>query len=220
MAAPRKALRRTFQWPAARRSLLVAVIVGTLLNSINQGDALINGEPVLDWKLLLTYFIPFAVASYGSYAAYGSECPFAAGTLSDLEGLLNARDVLSSSYLRANWRWIRRSAGSPAVCAAALSSRARRSKYSRSDSIGFPPPPECYQGLDGKTLIQVKELSLAGNGERCNVICVKPDVRALPATTKIRVSWIVCFTVGTRQNGGREKTFSPWALRRRTGVPA
>ena len=65
---PRDALRRTFAWPSVRRSLTVAVVVGSILNAINQGDAILAGHPVL-WKLLLTYFVPFAVASYGSYAA-------------------------------------------------------------------------------------------------------------------------------------------------------
>ena len=72
MARAREALRRTFAWRALRRSLLVALIVGTALNLINQGDALAAGAPLVVWKLLLTYFVPFAVASYGSYAALRS----------------------------------------------------------------------------------------------------------------------------------------------------
>jgi hypothetical protein len=69
MAAPKDALRRTFSWPSVRRSTLVALIVGTALNAINQGDALVAGQPLVLWKIALTYFVPFAVASYGSYAA-------------------------------------------------------------------------------------------------------------------------------------------------------
>ena len=72
MAFPSKALRRTFEWPSVRRSLTVAVIVGTILNGINQGDALLGAQPIVVWKFVLTYFVPFAVASYGSYAAYRS----------------------------------------------------------------------------------------------------------------------------------------------------
>ena len=45
-------------------------MIGTVLNAINQGDAIAAGRSVVLWKLLLTYFVPFAVASYGSYAAY------------------------------------------------------------------------------------------------------------------------------------------------------
>jgi hypothetical protein len=50
------------------RSLRVAVVVGTVLNLINQGDALF-GAPHLDWrKLLLTFAMPYAVSTYGAVA--------------------------------------------------------------------------------------------------------------------------------------------------------
>ena len=48
------------------RSLLVAVIVGTILNLINQGDALFGHAAVNWFKLLLTYFVPYAVCTYGA----------------------------------------------------------------------------------------------------------------------------------------------------------
>jgi hypothetical protein len=49
-----------------RRALGVALAVGTILNLINQGDALFAGQP-LDWtKLLLTYLVPYCVATYGA----------------------------------------------------------------------------------------------------------------------------------------------------------
>lgn len=49
---------------------MVAFVVGTALNLINQGPEMLSGEwPVL-WKLGLTYVVPFLVASYGSYAAF------------------------------------------------------------------------------------------------------------------------------------------------------
>lgn len=70
MAFPSEALRRTFQWAAVKRSITVAVIIGTILNGINQGDAWFGSQPLVVWKILLTYLIPFAVASYGSYSAY------------------------------------------------------------------------------------------------------------------------------------------------------
>ena len=51
-----------------RRSLAAAVVVGTILNLINQGDALFAGRR-LDWvKLLLTYIVPYCVATYGAVA--------------------------------------------------------------------------------------------------------------------------------------------------------
>ena len=49
-----------------RRSLAVAALVGTLLNLINQGDALLAGAP-LDWlKIALTFAVPYCVATYGA----------------------------------------------------------------------------------------------------------------------------------------------------------
>jgi len=72
MHSHREALRRTFQQRSVRRSLTVATVVGTALNLINQGDAVLHGHLPILWKLALTYFVPFAVASYGSYAALRS----------------------------------------------------------------------------------------------------------------------------------------------------
>jgi hypothetical protein len=49
-----------------RRSFLVALIVGTILNLINQGDALVTGVPIDMVKLLLTYLVPYCVSTYGA----------------------------------------------------------------------------------------------------------------------------------------------------------
>lgn len=67
--SPKEALLHTFSSAPLRRSVAVAIIVGTVLNAINQGPELIAGHPLIIWKLLLTYFVPFAVASYGCYSA-------------------------------------------------------------------------------------------------------------------------------------------------------
>jgi hypothetical protein len=40
-----------------------------VLNGINQGPGILTGR-LGWWKLILTYFVPFAVASNGSYAAF------------------------------------------------------------------------------------------------------------------------------------------------------
>ncbi len=71
MAALRQVLRR----PILTRSLWVAVVVGTMLNLINQGDRLAAGAPP-DWvKLGLTYLVPFLVASFGAWSALASGTP-------------------------------------------------------------------------------------------------------------------------------------------------
>ena len=68
----RKAAKRTLTGKALRRSLVVALIVGTALNLINQGPEMLSGKWPVMWKLALTYVVPFLVASYGSYAAFRS----------------------------------------------------------------------------------------------------------------------------------------------------
>jgi len=54
--------------PMLRRSGLIALIVGTVLTAINQGDVLLAGHwpPALLWKLPMTYAVPFIVATLGA----------------------------------------------------------------------------------------------------------------------------------------------------------
>lgn len=49
-----------------RRSAKVALIVGTLLVAINQGDRLLAGEGLDLAKALLTFVVPYCVATYGA----------------------------------------------------------------------------------------------------------------------------------------------------------
>ena len=48
------------------RSLVVAVIVGTVLNLINQGDALFGEQHINLTKIILTFAVPYCVATYGA----------------------------------------------------------------------------------------------------------------------------------------------------------
>jgi hypothetical protein len=51
-----------------RRSLIIAVIVGTILTAINQGNIIAQGHfpAALAWKIPLTYCVPFFVATTGA----------------------------------------------------------------------------------------------------------------------------------------------------------
>ena len=50
-----------------RRSLVVALVVGTVLVAINQGNRLIDGGGSdLYWKIPLTYAVPYIVATVGA----------------------------------------------------------------------------------------------------------------------------------------------------------
>jgi len=58
--------RLCFSAGIPKRSALVAIVVGTILNLINQGDALFRGEHIDLLKLALTYVVPYCVATYGA----------------------------------------------------------------------------------------------------------------------------------------------------------
>ena len=48
------------------RSGCVALVVGTILNLNNQGGAIL-GATSFNWiKIILTYFVPYAVGTYGA----------------------------------------------------------------------------------------------------------------------------------------------------------
>ena len=48
------------------RSACVALVVGTILNLINQGDAIFTASSVNWMKIVLTHFVPYAVSTYGA----------------------------------------------------------------------------------------------------------------------------------------------------------
>jgi hypothetical protein len=54
--------------PLLRRSLLTAVVVGTVLTAINQGTTIVAGDFPADlyWKIPMTYCVPFLVATWGA----------------------------------------------------------------------------------------------------------------------------------------------------------
>lgn len=51
-----------------KRSAIVAAVVGTVLNVINQGDAFLTGASIDLLKAALTYCVPYCVATYAAVA--------------------------------------------------------------------------------------------------------------------------------------------------------
>jgi hypothetical protein len=49
-----------------RRSLVVALIVGAILNLINQGNVLLGEGHLNLTKMILTFAVPYCVATYGA----------------------------------------------------------------------------------------------------------------------------------------------------------
>ena len=79
------------------RAVKVALVVGSLLVAINQGDVILNGEISLTVmaKILLTYCVPYGVSTYAGVAAIADQ-----------------RDGMSwnwsyRSSTGGDWRWLR-----------------------------------------------------------------------------------------------------------------
>src|SRR5262245_49632565 len=69
MAAERRCLRCTLLRPALlKRSFLTALVVGSLVTAINQGNIMLRGDFPSDlwWKIPLSYTLPFCVATWGA----------------------------------------------------------------------------------------------------------------------------------------------------------
>ena len=73
-------LRQALALSTARPSLSIALVFGTVLNLINRDNALVMGAP-LDWlTIMLTYGVPFPVATSVAYCVFRS----CAGTRGDM----------------------------------------------------------------------------------------------------------------------------------------
>lgn len=59
-------LRTACQRPIAMAAVKVALVVGTLLNAINQGGRLLDGLPPSWFHVVLNYLVPYCVSSYSA----------------------------------------------------------------------------------------------------------------------------------------------------------
>ncbi len=67
------------------RAVKVSLLIGTLLVLINQGDLMLAGGWPPLWKILLTYLVPYGVASYAA-AAMACDQPVAKASAPSDEG--------------------------------------------------------------------------------------------------------------------------------------
>lgn len=58
-------------WPIVKRSIIIAIFVGTLLSVINHSDKMMEGSITLAdmLRMALTYLVPFCVAVAGALSA-------------------------------------------------------------------------------------------------------------------------------------------------------
>lgn len=66
-AAPRaRLLRLMLQGRIVRSALKVSLVVGTVLNLINNGEALWGHHSVNLWQMALNFIVPYCVSSYSA----------------------------------------------------------------------------------------------------------------------------------------------------------
>jgi hypothetical protein len=66
---PFVALKTALSGRYLARAIAIMIIVGSVLNPINQGAALFQGAQLNFAKLLLTYVVLFCVSTYGTWSA-------------------------------------------------------------------------------------------------------------------------------------------------------
>ncbi len=49
-----------------KKAIFTALVVGTLLTAINQGDVILSGLAPPIWKVILTYCVPYGVTTWGA----------------------------------------------------------------------------------------------------------------------------------------------------------
>lgn len=67
------ALKIALTGPRLVRAILVGLIVGSILNLINQGEAIFGEEELRFYQLALTYSVPFCVVTYGAWSTIRKE---------------------------------------------------------------------------------------------------------------------------------------------------
>lgn len=59
-------LRTAISRLVIKNSLQIAIVVGTILNLINQGENILQGAQISWFHILLNYLVPYLVASYSA----------------------------------------------------------------------------------------------------------------------------------------------------------
>ncbi len=68
MNESREFLRLLLEPQLSLRSLMLAIVVGTVLVAINYGDLILKGdtEKIAWYKIALTYLVPYCVSTYSA----------------------------------------------------------------------------------------------------------------------------------------------------------
>ena len=65
-SSPPPILQMMFSDGTPKRAILTALVVGSILISINHGDIILDGSMPASWKIILTYCVPYCVTTWGA----------------------------------------------------------------------------------------------------------------------------------------------------------
>ena len=65
-SSPPPILQMIFGDGTPKKAILTALVVGSILTSINHGDIIFDGSMPASWKIILTYCVPYCVTTWGA----------------------------------------------------------------------------------------------------------------------------------------------------------
>ena len=60
------AIRAAFTLRIVKNAMTISLVVGTILNFVNQGENILSGQNIKWFQLVLNYFVPYCVSSYSA----------------------------------------------------------------------------------------------------------------------------------------------------------
>ena len=65
-SSPPPILQMIFGDGTPKKAILTALVVGSILISINHGDIILDRSMPASWKIILTYCVPYCVTTWGA----------------------------------------------------------------------------------------------------------------------------------------------------------
>jgi hypothetical protein len=95
--APPSTTQLVFGDGTPKKALLTALVVGSLLITINHGDLIVAGLLPPVWKILLTYCVPYCVTTWGAVIGKRAQWRKDSQKIADLS-FFNFRNALTAAY--------------------------------------------------------------------------------------------------------------------------
>ncbi|OUR79863.1 hypothetical protein A9Q83_02630 [Alphaproteobacteria bacterium 46_93_T64] len=80
-----------------KKALVIAFVVGSVLTAINHGDLLLSGSTPPIWKILLTFCVPYCVATWGAVTGKRAQWSRDNEEIADIS-FFNFRNAITAAY--------------------------------------------------------------------------------------------------------------------------